>query len=202
MSRKSFIQRAAYTLQKMNVLSAMLWALMRHKSETSSSLPKTRYYLHGPDGGTLKKWIRQASWLPLTYIAGVETKNIGPADALSLIRCLPGEDATNGFFVSCFVKRLHPMSRKRKEITGDDCVEVDTPKPHKKKKKRAKVKNVWINIWDYIRVTWVILSDRKPQHICNKDYHPYEFKVILAFSSEDLQCKIIFGEVIFAAVNQ
>lgn len=71
----------------------------------------------------------------------LKTKNIGPADALSLIRCSPGEDATNGFFVSCFVKRSHPVSRKRKEITGD-CMEADTPKPRKKKKKRAKVKNV------------------------------------------------------------
>lgn len=63
-----------------------------------------------------------------------------PADAWSLIRCLPGEDATNGFFVSCFVKRSQPMSKKRKEIPRDNCTEVDNPKPRKKKKKRAKVK--------------------------------------------------------------
>jgi putative methyltransferase len=73
----------------------------------------------------------------------LKTKNIGPGDASSLIRCLPGEDATNGFFVSCFVRDLGPVTRKRKEMAGNDIVEADSPKlRHKKKKKRAKVKDI------------------------------------------------------------
>jgi len=41
-----------------------------------------------------------------------------PGDARSLIRCLPGEDATNGFFVSCFVKSKKSVTRKR-EASND-----------------------------------------------------------------------------------
>jgi len=69
----------------------------------------------------------------------LKTKNINPGDALSLIRCLPGEDATNGFFVSCFVRDSGLVMRKRKEMAWDGSVEVDSPKPRKKKKKRAKM---------------------------------------------------------------
>ncbi|KAG6832824.1 hypothetical protein H0H92_009443 [Tricholoma furcatifolium] len=55
--------------------------------------------------------------------------------AASLLRCLPGDDATNGFFVSCFV-RDQGQSTKRKASTDID--EPDSVVPHKKKKKRKK----------------------------------------------------------------
>lgn len=81
-------------------------------------------------------------------------------DADSLIRCSPGEDATNGFFVSCFVKSipdqaqgsLHPeyessppsgttelVKRKRTEsdgLTGDSGQSSGTKKKKKKRKTR------------------------------------------------------------------
>lgn len=42
-----------------------------------------------------------------------------PGDAGSLIRCSPGEDATNGFFVSCFVKEDEATTRKRDTSDND-----------------------------------------------------------------------------------
>ncbi|KAJ7650677.1 S-adenosyl-L-methionine-dependent methyltransferase [Roridomyces roridus] len=52
--------------------------------------------------------------------------------ASSLIRCSPGEDATNGFFVSCFVRR---PSNKRK---GEEDEGEGAARPKKKKKKKNK----------------------------------------------------------------
>jgi len=37
-------------------------------------------------------------------------------DPMAVIRCLPGEDATNGFFVACFVK--NPLKKRR--VTQND----------------------------------------------------------------------------------
>jgi len=57
------------------------------------------------------------------------------ADASSLLRCSPDHDATNGFFVSCFV-RNNNASKKRKDI------EEERPdgsgSKRKKKKKKSK----------------------------------------------------------------
>lgn len=90
---------------------------------------------------------------------------IAIADAEGLIRCLPGEDATNGFFVSCFVRRMEdemedgegsegkkataqqPTSKKRKAEDADPTQADETaqqggttaPAKRKKKKKKAKV---------------------------------------------------------------
>lgn len=68
-----------------------------------------------------------------------------PDDAASLVRCLPGEDATNGFFVSCFIRvsddptTTAVTTTKRKEMDGEgESNEGSQPKP--KKKKRRKVK--------------------------------------------------------------
>jgi putative methyltransferase len=52
-----------------------------------------------------------------------------PDAADSLVRCLPGEDATNGFFVSCFVKEDEMTTGKRKFVDND------SPVPHHKRKK-------------------------------------------------------------------
>ncbi|KAL1732081.1 S-adenosyl-L-methionine-dependent methyltransferase [Schizophyllum commune] len=83
------------------------------------------------------------------------------ADAEGLIRCLPGEDATNGFFVSCFVRRTdeeeeskgknagaQSPSKKRKADETESSPEDGTfaqegstnaqAKRKKKKKKKAK----------------------------------------------------------------
>ncbi|KAF8969257.1 S-adenosyl-L-methionine-dependent methyltransferase [Flammula alnicola] len=58
-----------------------------------------------------------------------------PDHASSLVRCLPGEDATNGFFVSCFIKASdNSVTKKRKEMEGE-ATEASQPKVHKKKKR-------------------------------------------------------------------
>lgn len=60
-------------------------------------------------------------------------------DAKSLVRCSPGEDATNGFFVSCFV-RQQDNSKKRKgspSQLGED-QNIMASRRKKKKKKAGK----------------------------------------------------------------
>lgn len=67
------------------------------------------------------------------------------ADAESLIRCSPGEDATNGFFVSLLVRRPSKKGtqqsitdivggEKRKEMEDDDAMAPKTKRRKKKKK--------------------------------------------------------------------
>jgi putative methyltransferase len=52
------------------------------------------------------KLAAQDEVLPTWHRRGLPEELDNPGDARSLIRCLPGEDATNGFFVSCFTKVL------------------------------------------------------------------------------------------------
>ncbi|KAJ6577367.1 S-adenosyl-L-methionine-dependent methyltransferase [Mycena capillaripes] len=81
--------------------------------------------------------------LPKWHRRGIPDEMAVPEDAISLIRCSPGEDATNGFFVSCFVRKEPAApSNKRKveagdqEEDGEGPVDVTLPKRKKKKKKR------------------------------------------------------------------
>lgn len=55
--------------------------------------------------------------------------DMGSEHASSVVRCMPGEDATNGFFVSCFVRVSN--SNKRKSIE-------ETSTAQRKKRKRKK----------------------------------------------------------------
>jgi len=55
-----------------------------------------------------------------------------PSQAASLVRCSPGEDATNGFFVCCFVR-----GQKRKlDLVDDHDHEVASQKKKRNKKKK------------------------------------------------------------------
>ncbi|KDR78915.1 hypothetical protein GALMADRAFT_64214 [Galerina marginata CBS 339.88] len=74
----------------------------------------------------------QKEVLPTWPRRGYSDELDSSADASSLIRCLPGEDATNGFFVSCFVKL---STRKRKKGIDDEVDELSSRKARKKKKK-------------------------------------------------------------------
>lgn len=64
-------------------------------------------------------------------------------DAESLVRCSPGDDATNGFFVSMFIRRTyfpedidHNDATKRKH--ADDSPQNDHDEHQKKPRKRKK----------------------------------------------------------------
>lgn len=71
---------------------------------------------------------------------------IGAADAASLVRCSPGEDATNGFFVSLFVRQISTAEAENKKRKGAPCANGDEETPSEdtairrrnKKKKRKK----------------------------------------------------------------
>ena len=63
------------------------------------------------------------------------------ADADSLVRCSPGEDATNGFFVSLFVRgndeddaAQHETKKRKEPVDGGDSPEQRTAKPKRRKK--------------------------------------------------------------------
>jgi putative methyltransferase len=82
-----------------------------------------------PQNEVLPKWTRR----------GYPDEMDSPDQASSLIRCLPGEDATNGFFVSCFVKHPGGVTRKRKD-TSDAEASVSGSRPRKKKKRALQAK--------------------------------------------------------------
>jgi len=48
--------------------------------------------------------------LPSWHRRGLQEELGEIGDASSLVRCVPGEDATNGFFVSCFVRLSEDVS--------------------------------------------------------------------------------------------
>ncbi|KAJ7056603.1 S-adenosyl-L-methionine-dependent methyltransferase [Mycena amicta] len=73
----------------------------------------------------------RAEVLPTWPRRGMPEEMESPDNAASVIRCSPGEDATNGFFVSCFVRG----SRKRK-AEGE---EQEETRPRKKKKRKKKI---------------------------------------------------------------
>lgn len=59
------------------------------------------------------------------------------SDADSLVRCSPGEDGTNGFFVSCFIRERHCVL-PRTEPLKKRKAETEEVAPEKRKRKRKK----------------------------------------------------------------
>ncbi|KAL6302473.1 S-adenosyl-L-methionine-dependent methyltransferase [Sparassis latifolia] len=95
---------------------------------TSEEAVKGQFQLASP-GAVLPLWKRR----------GLPEEMDHPALASSLIRCSPGEDATNGFFVSVFVRgshehggQLHTAGTKRKSTDYGERIET------RKRKKRKK----------------------------------------------------------------
>lgn len=100
-----------------------------------------------PKDETLPKWPRRG--LPedmdspgmsnVSQILGLKFNLIRQklADASSVIRCSPDHDATNGFFVACFVKMKSDLHLSRKRLDRED----DEPRSSKtrKRKKRNKL---------------------------------------------------------------
>ncbi|KAG6854394.1 hypothetical protein C0991_007385 [Blastosporella zonata] len=74
--------------------------------------------------------------LPQWPRRGLPEEMEDPSQAESLVRCSPGEDATNGFFVSCFV-RDQPSFQKRKLDVVES--EIGQEACHKKKGKHKAV---------------------------------------------------------------
>jgi 25S rRNA (cytosine2278-C5)-methyltransferase len=69
----------------------------------------------------LKRYISQPSWTEL---------------ASCLVRCSPGEDATNGFFVSCFVKQAVEFAEIKGTKRPNDVPNDNEDRPSKKRKKK------------------------------------------------------------------
>ncbi|KZV97453.1 S-adenosyl-L-methionine-dependent methyltransferase [Exidia glandulosa HHB12029] len=76
--------------------------------------------------------------LPTWERRGVQDELGDVGDAANLVRCMPGEDATNGFFVSCFERApaTGQSAIKRKLEADDDLDHKPTAKKRKKKKKK------------------------------------------------------------------
>ncbi|KAG2147675.1 S-adenosyl-L-methionine-dependent methyltransferase [Suillus clintonianus] len=97
----------------------------------SDEAKSSRFKL-APRNDVLPKWNRRGQVEEMT----------GTGDADSLVRCSPGEDGTNGFFVSCFIRehncvlpQAEPLKKKRKPETE----EVAPEKRKKKRKKKVKI---------------------------------------------------------------
>ncbi|KAJ7106472.1 S-adenosyl-L-methionine-dependent methyltransferase [Mycena crocata] len=80
--------------------------------------------------------------LPHWHRRGMPDEMASPDDAASVIRCSPGEDATNGFFVSCFVRGSTTSTKRKVEALEDEGSQgdVDAAEPPKRKKKKKKNK--------------------------------------------------------------
>ncbi|KAK7690606.1 hypothetical protein QCA50_005705 [Cerrena zonata] len=84
--------------------------------------------------------------LPTWKRRGIPTEMDDPRHAASLIRCTPGEDATNGFFVSMFIRQTQlsvSEGKKRKEppdaeIDGEAFPKDTAVRRRNNKKKRKK----------------------------------------------------------------
>lgn len=91
---------------------------------------KSNHFKLAPRNDVLPTWNRR----------GQAEEMKGTGDAGSLVRCSPGEDGTNGFFVSCFIREhnsLLPQTeplKKRKAETE----EVTIQKRKRKRKKKDK----------------------------------------------------------------
>ncbi|KAF8207171.1 S-adenosyl-L-methionine-dependent methyltransferase [Mycena galopus ATCC 62051] len=81
----------------------------------------------------------QEDVLPKWPRRGIPAEMTEPEDAAPLIRCSPGEDATNGFFVSCFVRKEALSNKRKAEVEAeDDGMSGDVTVPKRKKKKKNK----------------------------------------------------------------
>ncbi|KAJ2922867.1 hypothetical protein H1R20_g14247, partial [Candolleomyces eurysporus] len=74
--------------------------------------------------------------LPSWPRRGLSDEMASGEDASSVIRCSPGEDHTNGFFVSCFIRRAAQIESSSKRKAGDEV--QDLPKRKSKKRKVKK----------------------------------------------------------------
>ncbi|KAG1781528.1 S-adenosyl-L-methionine-dependent methyltransferase [Suillus placidus] len=93
-----------------------------HSDEATSS-----HFKLAPRNDVLPTWNRR----------GQAEEMKGTSDADSLVRCSPGEDGTNGFFVSCFI-REHNSVLPQTEPLKKRKVETEEVAPEKRKKKRKK----------------------------------------------------------------
>ena len=114
----------------------------------ASDEAKSGHFMVAPRDQVLPKWERRGKGDEMQN-SGMHkrTKPTAYTDhslelAASLVRCLPGEDATNGFFVSCFIRNTGTAKRKAED--GDEEEEegdghpAPAIKPKKKKKKKKK----------------------------------------------------------------
>ncbi|KAI0329111.1 S-adenosyl-L-methionine-dependent methyltransferase [Cubamyces sp. BRFM 1775] len=83
---------------------------------------------------------RREEVFPTWHRRGIPEEMDNPDDAESVVRCSPGEDATNGFFVSLFVRggdvaEISADTSKRKDREPDD---EQRQRPAKRKRKKNK----------------------------------------------------------------
>ncbi|RPD61175.1 S-adenosyl-L-methionine-dependent methyltransferase [Lentinus tigrinus ALCF2SS1-7] len=87
---------------------------------------------------------RRNQVLPNWHRRGFPEKLDDPVNADALVRCSPGEDATNGFFVSLFVRgdeddaSERAMKKRKEPAEAHDSPEQPATKRKKKKKKTVK----------------------------------------------------------------
>ena len=173
MSKRSSIQRAVSTQLKMSMSSATRSKPRRRQPTGSLSHLETLLSLPGHAAASQAKWNRQVSEfvsfpscnsdLPIEsgfpphdyplltssledFITSISNPPFSVVHADSVIRCVPGEDLTNGFFVSCFIRTPIDTHNSQKRKARDESTEEVTAettsirrKPKKRKAKKPKV---------------------------------------------------------------
>jgi hypothetical protein len=84
--------------------------------------------------GFQKKWTKA---LQVTFTSTglfVTWVDEGKDCADCLIRCSPGEDATNGFFVSCFVRASNREDTRKRKREADGALTPSSTRKRKQKK--------------------------------------------------------------------
>jgi len=80
--------------------------------------------------------------LPKWHRRGLPNELDSPSQAASLVRCSPNEDATNGFFVSCFVRDLVTSRKRTLDLPNDHDQANMLSRKKRRKRKKGKSEHV------------------------------------------------------------
>jgi putative methyltransferase len=117
------------------------------ESALQSDEAKSRCFKLAPRSDVLPAWSRRGHAEEMTGTGKcpfptrcmpINMMRTFSGDADSLVRCVPGEDGTNGFFVSCFIREQDsgiPPEHSKKRKTEPE--EATLEKKKKKRKKRS-----------------------------------------------------------------
>ncbi|GLB40515.1 putative class I-like SAM-binding methyltransferase superfamily, RsmB NOP family protein [Lyophyllum shimeji] len=78
--------------------------------------------------------------LPQWHRRGLPDELEHPSQAASLVRCSPGDDSTNGFFVSCFVRNRHLNDKRKADVMEEQEHQIEGEITHKKRQQKRKRK--------------------------------------------------------------
>jgi hypothetical protein len=125
--KRLFTQRAASTPRRTSRLWLQHYEVWKRPLVGSDWPRALWYFLSGRDGDNRGSWMTQVvAMVPLVTCLGWL---ITVLDTEAVVRCSPGEDLTNGFFVSCFIRRCgaRPSMREAEATIVERNDATDSP---------------------------------------------------------------------------